>query len=243
MDRINDNNYYQVSGWMLNRLKLKGSELHVFAIIYGFTQDGESEFTGSCGYLSDWLGVTRQTILTALSSLTEKGFLIKTKEVRNKSTYVMYKSNKQLIDDMCQGGKEILQGGVKNFDRGCKEILHGGCQKTLHNNNILNNNIDNNNIYTPKNDFSAEFDSLWSLYPKKKGKSAVSKKAIKELQKAGFETVKKAIECYKEEIRKNHTEEQYIMNGSTFFNGRWQDYLTDSEVIADNGYGNIGTIL
>ena len=37
------------------------------------------------------------------------------------------------------------------------------------------------------------FEKLWKLYPNKKGKSAVSTKAKKELEKAGEETVTKAI--------------------------------------------------
>ena len=47
MAKILDDNYYQVSGWMLNRLHLKGTELQIYAIIYGFSQDGESKITGS----------------------------------------------------------------------------------------------------------------------------------------------------------------------------------------------------
>ena len=72
----------------------------------------------------------------------------------------------------------------------------------------------------------------------------MTKKAMKELQEAGFETVKRAIENYKEEIRKNRTEERYILHGSTFFNGRWRDYIADeSEVTANDPYANIGLTL
>lgn len=69
------------------------------------------------------------------------------------------------------------------------------------------------------------FDDVWSLYPKKRGKDDVSKAAMEEMTQAGFETVKKAIENYKDELRRNGTEEQFIMYGSTFFNGRWKDYI------------------
>lgn len=69
------------------------------------------------------------------------------------------------------------------------------------------------------------FDDVWSLYPKKRGKDAVTKAAMEEMTQAGFETVKKAIENYKDELRRNGTEEQFIMYGSTFFNGRWKDYI------------------
>ena len=243
---INEENFYCVHGWMIQSLNLKGTELHTYAIIYGFTQDSKTEFTGGLKYLCEWVGVSKPTIIKALSSLTQKGLIIKTTVNVNGVTYVKYKVSRDAIETFRRGGKEILPP-VKNLNGGGKETLLGvvknlnsGGKETLPN-NILNNIEDNivNNIYTPKNDFSAEFDSLWSLYPKKKGKSAVSKKAMKELQKAGFETVKKAIESYKEEIRKNHTDEQYILHGSTFFNGRWKDYISEVSE-EDEPYANVG---
>lgn len=47
MSKIKGENYFQVSGWMVNNLKLQGNELMLFAIIYGFSQEENSRFTGS----------------------------------------------------------------------------------------------------------------------------------------------------------------------------------------------------
>ena len=69
------------------------------------------------------------------------------------------------------------------------------------------------------------FLALWELYPKKAGKSAVSKKAKAELHKAGFDVVSVAIENYKAEIQRENRDMQYVKNGSTFFNGAWKDYI------------------
>ena len=69
------------------------------------------------------------------------------------------------------------------------------------------------------------FLALWALYPKKAGKSAVSKKAKAELHKAGFDVVSAAIETYRAEIQRENRDMQYVKNGSTFFNGAWKDYL------------------
>ena len=66
------------------------------------------------------------------------------------------------------------------------------------------------------------FEEVWSLYPRKLGKSGVTKRAKKELAKAGVEIVTAAVEAYKKEIEGR--EEQFILYGSTFFNGRWKDY-------------------
>lgn len=75
-----------------------------------------------------------------------------------------------------------------------------------------------------KTDSYAHFDSLWALYPRKKGKGAVTKQALKDIER-NADDVRKAIAAYVAEIERQHTEERYIMYGSTFFNGRWRDYL------------------
>ena len=77
---INDKNYFLVSGWMINRLHLRGNELCVYAIIYGFTQDGESWFEGSRQYLAEFTGASKSAIDNVLVRLVEKG-LVEKKEV------------------------------------------------------------------------------------------------------------------------------------------------------------------
>ena len=69
------------------------------------------------------------------------------------------------------------------------------------------------------------FLALWDLYPKKAGKSAVTKKAKAELHKAGFDVVSVAIENYKAEIQRENRDLQDVKNRSTFFNGAWRDYV------------------
>ena len=95
---INDNNYYQVSGWMLNRLGLKSYELQAYAVIYGFTQDGQDWYTGSLAYLSTWLNCSRRTVINTLSSLVEKGLLIKESRIEKGQTVVRYRVNLSALD-------------------------------------------------------------------------------------------------------------------------------------------------
>ena len=76
-------------------------------------------------------------------------------------------------------------------------------------------------------DLDSFFDSLWAEYPKKKGKSAVTKKAKEELLEAGEDTILLAIKNYRRDIQEKGTDEQFIMYGSTFFNGRWREYVSD----------------
>ena len=50
---VKPDNYILVYGWMVTELGLKGNELFLYAIIYGFSQDGETEFSGSLRYMQE----------------------------------------------------------------------------------------------------------------------------------------------------------------------------------------------
>lgn len=76
--KISDTNFYTVFGWMLNVLGLKGNELTIFAVIYGFSQDGKSEFDGSISYLQSFANISsKQTVYTMLESLQNKHYIKK----------------------------------------------------------------------------------------------------------------------------------------------------------------------
>ena len=139
MSKINDDNYYQVSGWMLNRLQLKGTALDVFAIIYGFSQDGESFYTGSIQYLSDFTNTSKPTIIKALKELVEKGVVIKIENEMNGVKFCKYKANLPVVKNFDGGSKETLPPSKETLPGGSKETLPNN--KDLNNKDILNNNI------------------------------------------------------------------------------------------------------
>ena len=130
MSKISDENYYQISGWMLNRLQLRGTELQVFAIIYGFSQDSESMFSGSINYLCDWVGASKPTIIKALKDLVDKQFLVKGTTTINNVTFNRYRANIPYVANFT-GSKDSLQGSKES---------------------LLNNNINNNTHISSKDD-------------------------------------------------------------------------------------------
>lgn len=77
MSVVKDNNFVAIQGWMRTRLNLKGNELLIYALIYGFSQDGQSRFTGGRKYIADWCGCSLDTVDRSLSSLVDKGLLAK----------------------------------------------------------------------------------------------------------------------------------------------------------------------
>lgn len=123
---------------MINELKLKGNDLLLFALIYGFSQDEESEFKGSQNYMCTCLNCTRPTVAKSLDSLLSMELIEKRVEVISGVTFNRYKVNLQGVKKLYMGGKETLQGGGK-------ESLHGGGKETLHNNTIIDTSILGNN--------------------------------------------------------------------------------------------------
>lgn len=89
---LTSKNYVTILGWMVNDLHLKGSELLVYAVIHGFCQDGDSEFTGSVAYLQAWTGLSYQGTANVLKSLVQKGLLAKVSETRNGIIYCRYQT-------------------------------------------------------------------------------------------------------------------------------------------------------
>lgn len=93
--KVNPDNYIVIQGWMVTELGLKGNDLLVYAIIYGFSQDEESIFYGSRQYLADWCCSTVRGIQNNLNHLIELG-LIEQVEVKA-GAYVKYKANRQKL--------------------------------------------------------------------------------------------------------------------------------------------------
>lgn len=151
---INPNTYYTVQGWMLSDLELKGNALAAYAIIYGFSQDGVSEYAGSSKYLCEWLGCSKKTVLTTLASLVERGLLKKKTIVQNGVTYCNYVAVRRPLQKAQEAGEEITPGAVKKLHQGGEEITPGWCknytgggEETTPHSNITYSNHNSKDIY------------------------------------------------------------------------------------------------
>lgn len=143
MSKVKDENYIHIPGWAVTRLGLKGNELLVYSIIYGFSQDGETMFTGSLQYLADWTNSTKQSCIKCLKSLVEKGYIAKHEKIVNGVKFCEYQAVKPksiVVNKVEQGSKQSLTGG--------KQSLTGGSKQSLP--NILDNNTLDNNIASKK---------------------------------------------------------------------------------------------
>lgn len=127
-------NYITIVDFMVDDLGLKGNELIIFALIYGFCQDGESRFYGSFKYIQNRTGISNYTVNDCLKKLVEKGYLIKNKESIKGVNICSYGI-----------GSKISQV-MRKPHLGYEETSLGGYEETSHNNKIYINKRDNTNI-------------------------------------------------------------------------------------------------
>lgn len=110
-------NYVHIERFMVDDLGLSGNELITYAIIHGFSQDGETWFTGSAAYIASWCGCKKQAALANLSKLVEKGLIEKREHIVNGVKLCDYRAvatgteNVYPVRKSYRGGTEIVPGG------------------------------------------------------------------------------------------------------------------------------------
>lgn len=82
---------------MVNELKLAGNELLAYAVIYGFSKDGITEYKGCSKYLAEVLNVSKNTAINALNSLTKKQLIVKKTEEISGIVFNRYSANTGLL--------------------------------------------------------------------------------------------------------------------------------------------------
>lgn len=170
-------NYITIQGWMRTKLDLKGNDLLVYAIIFGFTQAESHRFTGSLQYLADWCGATKQGIVKNLNTLIEKGY------IRREDRFI--------------NGVKFVEYYTTQFN-GSPTQLVDGVQQSLPN-NIDNKSIDNTIVKGFSDDMNAVFNE-WLQYKKEKkqtyqptGLQQLINRLQADIQKYGERTVINAI--------------------------------------------------
>lgn len=83
MEKKKKGGYITIQYWMIEKLHLKGNELLTYALIYGFSQDGETAYKGSLSYITQWLGISERGVTYILDKLVDKGLLKKWQEPVN----------------------------------------------------------------------------------------------------------------------------------------------------------------
>ncbi len=141
---LDNKDYILVSGWMVNKLNLKGNELLTYALIYGFCQNTESRFKGSLKYIANWLNITEQGVIKVLKSLISQNKIGKTVEsgpgaIKICKYYTIFDNSATKLS--AEPTKLFAEGTTKLFAEPTKLFAEGTTK--LFADNITNDNTRN----------------------------------------------------------------------------------------------------
>lgn len=127
-------NHITVPGFAIVDLQLSGNELLCYSLIYGFTQDGETEFYGSLNYVASALNITKQNAKKVIDRLLVRGLLEKKEIYFSGCKFCHYVANRK-----SNAVAEIATGDYRNNNGGVAEIATGGMAETATYNDIEHN--------------------------------------------------------------------------------------------------------
>lgn len=125
--------YVVVQPWMIQDYNLKSNELLVYALIWGFSQDEQSCFYGSVSYIMDYFSLSKNTVLSILGGLEEKGLLRKWSETVNGRPTNRYAALRpaecSAVSDGCKSCTSAKNAPVQNMHSdGCKSCTSTGAE-------------------------------------------------------------------------------------------------------------------
>jgi hypothetical protein len=158
---MEDKNYITILGWMVNKLNLSGNDLLCYALIYGFSQDNQSSFTGSRKYIAKILGFkSLNSVDLLLKKLLEKQLIIKDSQCINNVVFNSYKANMEhpIFKKSDTPSKNEYPASKNEYD--------------------INSNIDNkkekDKSFSTKSEKDELFEQCWKAY-RRKGSKAKAK--------------------------------------------------------------------
>ena len=124
---VKDESYINIQGWMINKLGLKGNDLIVYAIIYGFSQDMKSSFKGSQQYLADWCNCTTRGIRKNLDYLVANGFI----KVVSHTIGGIVEYSAVPLDELEGGTEQSSEGGRNKVPKGEEQSSANNIDNTI----------------------------------------------------------------------------------------------------------------
>ena len=113
---VKDGTYVNIQSFMVNELHLSGNALIIYAVIYGFSQDGDSWFTGSRSYLAAWCQASKSTVSRNLETLRADGLIERRERTESGVMLVDYRAVRCAQNG--HGCTQNEQGGVPKMGMG-----------------------------------------------------------------------------------------------------------------------------
>lgn len=217
--------YTLIQDWMLD-LPFSLVETAVYAMIYGFSQDGESTFKGSLSYVARKCKSSKDTARRALRKLEELGYIERIVIPVNGVEFNTYK----VIN-----GDSTMQGGMAK----CKE---GGSKMQPNN---IDNNKDINNISIKSRAFIQPTHSEVEAYCRERGNNVNVDSFMAYYESNGWMVGKNKMKDWRAAVRTWEQREQTSPRAQKTFqkqpklSNRQRLDLMAQELLGGFDYGNI----
>lgn len=181
-------------------------------------------------YFAELYEVTNTTIQNWLKALERKGYISR-KRIYKEGTKQIKNRYIRLFDTPTQNNLGTYPKNIKNpTQNNLRDSITSTITSTTTNNNKPSK--------PPKPVADRDhFESLWKLYPNKKGKESAWN-SYKQSIKAGTtdDEIKQGINNYLAEIKAKQTPKRYIKHGQTWFKQKgWQDEYDTTPEVPVNG--------
>ena len=212
--------------------KLQPNAILLYGEITALTKKDGYCWAGD-SYFADLYEVAKSTVQTWLKRLEQRGHIIRTVVYKDGSRQI--KQRRITITDSLAHNPNTYAKKLdnptpeskgtyaKNLDNPIPENWGDSITTSITNNNT---NINKNRAKPPKPVAKREcFESLWKLYPNKKGKESAFNSYKRSIRDGVTDDeIKQGINNYLAEIKAKGTPKRYIKHGDTWFRQKgWQD--------------------
>ena len=106
--------YIVILAPMVTELGLTGNALLVFAMIHGFTKDGNHQYIGSFEYIAEWLGISLRSSKMIIKNLISDGYINRTQNLTDRRRPInVYTTNYEALLARVAAGEVIKPTSVK----------------------------------------------------------------------------------------------------------------------------------
>lgn len=196
-------------------------------------------------YFAELYEVTNTTIQNWLRALERKGYISRkriykdgTKQIKNRYIRLFDTPTQNNLGTYVKNINDPTQNNLGTYPKNIKNPTQNNLRDSI-TSTITSTTTNNNKPSKPPKPVADRdhFESLWKLYPNKKGKESAWN-SYKQSIKAGAtdDEIKQGINSYLAEIKAKQTPKRYIKHGQTWFKQKgWQDEYDTTPEVPVNG--------
>ena len=195
-------------------------------------------------YFAELYEVKKATIQNWLRALEQKGYITRervykdgTKQIKNRYIKIFDTPIQNNLSTYTKKFDNPTQNNLGTYAKNIENPMQNNLRDSITSTTTSNNTNNNKPSKPPKPVAKREcFESLWKLYPNKKGKESAFN-SYKRSIKAGVtdDEIKQGINNYLAEIKTKGTPKRYIKHGDTWFRQKgWQDEYDTTPDTAPN---------